>query len=231
MRVLKGFQYGLSTFAFMTFFAMGVYNSALVNSDSFMQISDIKFVKRLDEMQGKVEFGRMAASHGEWQSLQGIQVPEVAPAPIKKQTTLLKKKNEIKRVANNKSKVLPPPAIDADLEMTVSNVFFKGPIDASKVSGSAKSIDGFIEEIYIVLPDNKVIDIQTVDRMVGNVFQYEDSVTREVKSGMFYEIKKGTYMVTLTNDSQYAGLRVELKTNEGEEVAFNDNLYENVNFN
>ena len=59
---------------------------------------------------------------------------------------------------------------------------------------------------------------------MGNVFKYEDSETREMKSGMFYEVKKGTYMVTLTNDSQFPGTRLEFKAGEAE-VAYSDDHY------
>ncbi len=59
--------------------------------------------------------------------------------------------------------------------------------------------------------------------MAGNVFTYEDAETRERKSGIFYEVKEGTYMINLTNDSKYAGVRMEFTTSvkNGIEVAQN----------
>lgn len=233
MRTLKLFQNSLLSMALTSFFGLGVYNAMIVNSDAFMnEVHDIKFVKRLDEIHGKVQFGRIAASDSEWQDL-GSSKPAVKTVrPLKNKTaTLLKKKVDPLKKKVEKTLDLPPPAISSDLELNVTNVFFKGPLDPAKVSGSMRVFNGYIEELTVVLPDGSVIDIQTKERMVGNVFQYEDLETREIKSGMFYEVKNGTYMLNLTSDSLYPGLRVELKSNNDEQFANNDPLYENVNFN
>lgn len=233
MSTINLFKNSISTLSLGAFLTLGFYNAMIVNSDSFMHdVSDIKFAKRLDEIHGRVEFGRMAASDSEWQNLGLVkQEVKVVENKIVKQTQLLKKKVDILKNKESEFKELPPPAINADLDMSVTNVFFKGPIDASKVSGSARTVNGVIEEIYIELPNNEIIDIQTRDRMVGNVFKYEDTETRELRSGMFYEVKKGTYMITLTNDSRYPGLRVEFVAQNEEAVAYNESFYENVNFN
>ena len=62
--------------------------------------------------------------------------------------------------------------------------------------------------------------------MVGNVFQYEDTHTGEMKSGLLYEVEKGKkYMVTLANDSQFPGARLEFETN-GAEIAYGQDYYE-----
>lgn len=227
MSTFKTFQNSVLTLAFGFFLSLGFYNAMVVNSDSFMhEVSDIKFVKRLDEIHGRVEFGRMAASSIEWKKLN--ETKEIPTKQVVAKNQIIKAKHKVVNQAQTK---LPPPAISQDLDMVVSNVFFKGPMDATKVSGGAKLVDGMIEEINVVLPDGQLIEIQTRERMVGNVFQYEDTETRELKSGMFYEVKKGTYMITLTNDSNFPGLRVELKTDESNEVAYNEQFYENVNFN
>jgi len=130
------------------------------------------------------------------------------------------KKTAVKVATSTK----PAPAIKADLDLNLNNVFFKKPLKQGSFAGSAKAVDGIIEEIYVTMPDGRSIEINTQERMTGNVFSYEDTETREMKSGMFYEVKKGTYMITLTNDSQFPGARLEFKANNAE-VAYNNDHY------
>jgi len=224
MRALKQLSMGFIMAGVLGTVVLGSYNSIIVNNDAFMNKSaGIKFTKRLDEINGKIVIGRMAASSIPWTGLKKQEKKkEVVTAKKKffaKKVVQVEKKAE--EVMNNP---VPAPAINADLELSLSNVFHKKPLAAGSFSGSAKTVDGVIEEIYVNLPGGKRIEINTRERMMGNVFQYEDTETRELKSAMFYEVKRGTYMITLTNDSKFAGTRLEFKANETE-VAYNDDHY------
>lgn len=229
MKALKKLTLTITGFGVLGTIVLGSYNSMFVNNVSFMSAdSGIKFTKRLDEINGRITIGRMAASAAPWGG-SNKKVKKIAvtkkPETIKKKAFKVEKpvQKEAKKVAQNNSQI--SPAINADLDLKLENVFYKKPYDKGTFSGSAKTVDGIIEEIYISMPSGQSIEINTRDRMVGNVFQYEDTETREMKSGMFYEVKKGTYMITLTNDSQFPGARFEFKTTSSSEVGYNDDYY------
>jgi hypothetical protein len=232
MKAIKKLSIGAITFSMFTIFATGSYNSMVMNSDSFMaDNAGISFTKRLDELNGKVVIGRLAASAIPWNKVKKVEKKiskasiALAKGKFKKAARKFKKaEKKMKKMAAQTSSALPAPAIKADLELELSNVFHKKPLKKGSFSGSAKTVDGVIEEIYVNLPGGKSIEINTRERMAGNVFQYEDPESREMKSGMFYEVKKGTYMITLTNDSQYPGARLEFKAG-ATEVAYNDDYY------
>jgi hypothetical protein len=163
-----------------------------------------------------------------------IKKIQISAPTFKKQAFKINKKVVAKKVitksvetVSNEVVAAAEPAIRGDLDLSLSSVFHKKPLAKGTFSGSAKTVDGVVEEIYVSLPNGESIEISTRDRMAGNVFQYEDSNTREIKSGMLYEVKKGTYMVTLTNDSKFAGTRLEFNTN-GAEVAYSDDYQNNT---
>ena len=226
MKALKRLTLTITGIGVLGTVVLGSYNSMFVNNDAFMTAdSGIRFTKRLDEINGKVTIGRMAASATPWTGFN----KKAEKLVVKAETKVTKKKfkkaeKKLEKVAQS-SNQLPPPAINADLDLELENVFYKKPFQKGSFSGSAKTVDGIIEEIYISMPNGQSIEINTRDRMTGNVFQYEDTESREMKSGMFYEVKKGTYMITLTNDSQFPGARFEFKANGGSEVGYNDSYY------
>lgn len=224
MKVLKKVALTTTCLSVLASMFAGGYNSLVMSNDAFMEIdSGIKFVKRLDEVNGQVTIGRMAASA----PARKIKIE----APVQKQVTKSIKKVVAKKVATKQEavsqEVIVEPAIRGDLDLSLASVFHKKPLEKGSFSGSAKTVDGVIEEIYVNLPGGEQIEINTRERMAGNVFQYEDSVTREMKSGMLYEVKKGTYMVTLTNDSKFAGTRLEFSSNNAE-VAYGNDYYDNT---
>lgn len=226
MTTVKRVTFSVSTFSFVALMVLGLYNSLLIKNDSFMAYdSGVKFVKRLDELNGKVTVGRLAASTMKWTKLAPKKVEKVPAKKVvaKAQPTVEAKVEEVVEPTN-----IPEPAIKGDLDLTVSNVFFKGPLKQGSFSGSARTVDGVIEEIFVSLPNGDEIAINTRDRMVGNVFQYEDSVTRDIRSGMLYEVKPGTYMVTLTNDTKFKGARIEFTSESGNQVAYSDEYYEST---
>ena len=228
MRALNKLSLGTVTLSLFAAIAMGSYNSMIMGDDTFMaDSSGISFTKRLDEIRGEIVIGRMAASSIPWTNFNKKAEKKVvkankAIAAGKFKKAERKMKKAVQAVAQ--TTVMPQPAIMGDMDLELSNVFHKKPLKKGSFSGSAKTVDGVIEEIYVSLPGGKTIEINTRERMAGNVFKYEDPGTREMKSGMFYEVKKGTYMITLTNDSQFPGARLEFKAGETE-IAYNDDYY------
>ncbi|MBC75770.1 MAG: hypothetical protein CME64_07125 [Halobacteriovoraceae bacterium] len=228
---MKAFKKITFTMAFVSaaaIFGSGSYNSMVMRDTAFMKSdSGIKFAKRLDEYNGKVVVGRMAASTPKWTQLSDVKEVVVEEQKVEAPKDLIKEsevqKQEEVAIHNNE---YVEPAIKGDLDMKVTNVFFKKAIKEGEFSGSAKSYDGVVEEIYVNIPGSAPIEINTRERMEGNVFVYEDSATGEEARGMFYEVKKGTYMITLTNDSQYAGLRMELEAQGEAEVAYEEGYYD-----
>jgi hypothetical protein len=224
MKALKKLALTTTCLSVLGVMFSGGYNSLVMSNDAFMEIdSGVKFVKRLDEVNGEVTIGRMAAS-APVKSF-AFETP-VKKIEVKKEVAQEVIKKAAPRVAQVQKEVVVEPAIRGDLDLSLSSVFHKKPLDKGTFSGSAKTVDGVIEEIYVNLPGGDQIEINTRERMAGNVFQYEDSVTREMKSGMLYEVKKGTYMVTLTNDSKFAGTRLEFSSNNAQ-VAYSDSYYQN----
>jgi hypothetical protein len=221
---LKTFTLGIAIFGCLSLGINGLVNTAKFNDISFMTANHgIKFEKSLDEMTGKIEEGRLTASALPWNKLQKKKIVKTFKRDLSKKVTTktkssfvplsFNKSGNAKNSVNHKIKNVPAPAINKDLNLTVSKFFHKEEIQG--VSGSAKTFDGIIEEVSINLPDGRNININTNEKMVGNVFYYEDTNTNEMKSGMFYEVKKGTYMITLTNDSTYQGARIELTSGDG----------------
>lgn len=189
---------------------LGLFNSLKVNSNqALLSFSGADLNKRLDEMHGRIRVGRRAASIQSWHKIKKT-------AKVNDQKVISKKTT----VVDNSANFIPDPAISEDLELKVTKAFIKEELAQGSFSGSARTVDGIIEEINIELPDGEMIDIFTNERMVGNVFQYQDKFSGEMKSGMFYEVKRGTYMITLANDSRYQGARFEFQVNGG--VVSND---------
>jgi hypothetical protein len=220
MKLLKKATIWTFLIGAMVFFIVGTFNSPIYNKSAFLQNKfAIKFAKRLDEVNGEVTFGRMAASLGhstKWKSLSAKSTKSIL-----KDLSNLKKNRTKKKVTKKieKKKVVTPkiaePVVQDDLELTLSGGRFNKMAmdDKSKFSGSARIANGVIEGISISLPSGDSIAINTSnDRMNGNVFTYQDTATGTDKSGLLYKVSQGVYMVTLTNDSQYPGLRLEFKT-------------------
>lgn len=216
----KTFKYGIVLPSCMLV-ALAGYNSYRFNTISPLKNDfNIKLTKRLDETLGEVKFGRAAASlstktwkdSAETKLIQ--KVNKVVKAKFK--PLLDKKKEETKEVvvAN------PAPAISQDLDLELTGGIFNKKVlkEGVDYSGSAKVVDGVVEEINVSLPGGKSFAINTRERMVGNVFQYEDTKTRELRSGLLYEVKKGQYMITLTDDSQYGGIRLQFKAPQNSEI-------------
>ncbi len=193
--------------------AITFYNSAALNNDSFMDAKFASNNKRLDELNGDITIGRMAASTQSWDSLEVEEVEEVSKVNTKKVA---------KKIAVKAKQVELEPAIKEDLELRLASVKLGVKVEGKpnkltalkegSFSGSARTSDGYVEEVIVNLPNGKTIDIYSHKRMASNVFEYEDPETGELRSAMMYESAKNTFTVMLTNDTYYPGTKLEFKT-------------------
>lgn len=208
----------ITIFTFFTiaalFVVLGGFNSIYTDQTAFMENDfDIKFAKRIDEMNGEVTVGRLAASLRPWKdSVKKIDMNKVNAQASSLDVYVVGK--EVKaQVAAVQDSFVPEPAVKDNLVLELTGgLYDKASINiGNNISGAAETVDGVIQNVKINLPGGEVFTIDTRERMVGNVFEFEDSQTRELRSGLFYKVKANTYMITITDDSKYAGLRLEFK--------------------
>ncbi len=218
MKTLKKAFLATTVTGTFLFFALGSMNSIVVDKNAFLKNDlNIKFAKRLDDIQGVVTVGRTAASLPKFDMSKSLTTKTVEPKQFKKMVkAVAPKKVEEKEV--EVVEVTNPPAVQntGSLELT-GGLYQKRSLEGAKFSGSVQVRNGIIEGLNATLPDGKSLSISVIrTEMVGNVFQYEDSETRELKSGLFYPVNvaKGEYMLNLTDDTNFAGLRLEFKNPE-----------------
>ena len=188
---------GLLAFAFV---AMGTYNSFVVNSDAFMDSQNVRFVKRLDELNGLMTSGRQVADNGEWIKLRNAQKPIKSPV-VQDQVVVSNA-----APAGETAAIEAPPettaqaAIKEELSLELAEVFnakkYAQAPKAGEFGGSLSSNNGVIESMSVSLPGGESISI-SVAEMAGNVFEYD--LDGQTLSGMMYQMDKTSYMVTLTN--------------------------------
>lgn len=222
----------LSIICSMMLFTLGTYNAVFMSSLDFMSDSEIKFAKRLDEMNGRIVAAQ--APYKEWAGLIQPKVEVKKPLKIVKKVMKVssKKKNEIKKEVNVEkyAETTPKaePAINTSLDLQLVELFnvkkYQKPLSPSDFKGELFTANGVIENLNVQLPNNEAIDISYAE-LSGNVFSYEyDS---QKYSGMMYEVGKGTFMVTLTN-GPFAGTRMKFLGNNNdvvEETYSNDVAY------
>ncbi len=170
------------------FVATGTYNAIVINSDSYINHSDVRFVKRLDEAYGVTIKGREIATTVKWHKL----------SPEKKIT----KSEEVEVIPRTTASVESIPAALVQEQLTLSLVEVINPkkwqkgITNANFSGSLLANNGVIEELSVYLPDGEGVSV-SFSEMTGNVFEYD--LNGELYSGMMYQVDQSAYMVTLTN--------------------------------
>lgn len=223
MKTIKRTFFGVMVVSAIGVFALGSFNSFNINDKTALLKNDlnIKFAKRLDDLTGKVVMGRMAASVPKWDPNKDLRNKKVLSAAFELKTN---KKEEKAIVTEVEQKDIPEPAIVTTPELALTGGIYKqNPLQAGKgYSGSARISDGIVEEVNVTFPDGESLVINTREPMIGNVFQYEDGHTRELKSGLAYPIKDGGFMITLTDDSRFATVRLEFKSKNSDNNDFND---------
>lgn len=215
MKAIKRAFFGGIVLSVCGIFALGSFNSFNLDRNIvFKNDLNIKFAKRLDDITGEYVVGRMAAS-------------------IPTGTIFNKKVVEVKKgiekevretITENQVNDIPEPAVFETEELFLTGgLYNKEPLkEGDDFRATTKVENGIISAINVTFPDGKTFNLNTNEPMVGNVFQYQDSETGDTKSGLFYEIKEGHYMLTLTDDTNFTGLRLEFKAEEGTKLATNE---------
>jgi hypothetical protein len=158
----------------------------------------MRFVKRLDELNGIIEPGRLVATGVQWQKLEPTQTvsQNAFQAPVVQ---------EVKTVASsseNSAPVQEPPgaAITEELNLSLVEVInpkkWQNGLPADQYSGSLSTSNGAIDSLNVSLPNGEGVAV-SFSEMNGNVFEYD--IEGEVYSGMLYQVDQTSYMVTLTN--------------------------------
>lgn len=188
----------LAVLSFGFLMATGTYNAIVINSESNISSADMRFVKRLDEVYGVVESGRVVATSLQWQKLS------------LKQAALLKTKNTVaKSVVPTMPKELSQPtpqevptqaAVQEDLNLSLTEVInpkkWQQGLGADQFNGNLTTNNGVIESLSVALPNGEGLSV-SFSEMTGNVFEYD--FEGELYSGMMYQVDQNSYMVTLTN--------------------------------
>lgn len=179
---------------FLTF--MGTYNAVVINSESSIASHDIKFVKRLDEVYGVVEPGRMVAASKEWRKLE----PAVVKAKPVVQVVRKIEAAPAARQEATQAPELPVAAVQEELDLGLVEVVnprkWKNGVPAGQFGGSLVTSNGTIESLDVFLPNGEGIAV-SFSEMVGNVFEYD--LNGDLYTGMMYQVDQKSYMVTLTN--------------------------------
>lgn len=179
------------------FVVVGTYNAVVINSESALYGSDIKFVKRLDEMYGVTVPGRLAASVTTWKKLAPARTI-VAQAP--KLVTQTVSKVEAAPSKTTEDVAAPAAAVQEELSLNLVEVInpkkWQNGLPNNQFNGNLTTNAGVIESLSVSLPNGEGVSV-SFSEMTGNVFNYD--LDGELYSGMMYQVDQHSYMVTLTN--------------------------------
>lgn len=191
----------------------GTYNAVVINSESHISGSEVKFVKRLDELYGVTVPGREVAASVTWTKLKPAEV-----IAHKQQQEVIQNIS----MASAAPVSAPVPensgpesaAVQEELSLHLVEVInpnkWKNGVPAGQFSGSLSTNQGVIESLSVSLPDGEGVSV-SFSEMNGNVFEYD--IDGELYSGMMYQVDQHSYMVTLTN-GPLEGTRLRFSTVE-----------------
>lgn len=187
----------------------GTYTSMSINSDSFMNDNEIKFVKRLDELKGRVI--RSVASVKPFsffpESLESSELKTQSVTSVKPfnfyngNSTVATKRgqavieNGIGAVDQNKAKAVITKELDLVLTEVYSPRKYNVPLTKAQFDGSLKANNGIIENLEVSLPNQEAFNLSNVE-MNGNMFSYE--MAGEKYQGMIFTTDNKSFMVSLT---------------------------------
>lgn len=185
-------------FVFASFFTLvGTYNAVVINSQSLLSSSDVKFTKRLDELYGVSTPGRLvAANHKEakWIKLENGQ------KQVQQQQLITQSVSYSNSASDSTEIDAAPAAVQEDLSLSLVEVInpnkWKNGLTANDFSGALTTNNGVIESLLVSLPNNEGVSISFAE-MSGNVFEYD--INGEIYSGMIFQNDQYSYMITLTN--------------------------------
>lgn len=188
-----------TTLAFLAvglFVVTGTYNTIVINSESHLASSDVRFVKRLDELYGVTVPGREVAASISWQKLSPTQVSQLK---VNKRfiSQTVKTADAAPAV---QQEIIPAAAVQEELSLSLVEVInpklFAQGIPQGAFNGNLSTNNGVIEALNVSLPNTESLSV-SFSEMAGNVFEYDYG--GELYSGMMYQVDQNSYMVTLTN--------------------------------
>lgn len=174
----------------------GTYNAIVINSESSISGSDVRFVKRLDEVYGVVESKRVVAASLQWQKLTVKQTSQ-----IRKQELTIAVAPQVDGLGNGQpAETVTQAAVQDDLNLSLTEVInpkkWQQGLNSSQFNGALSTNNGVIESLTVSLPNGEGLSV-SFSEMTGNVFEYD--FDGELYSGMMYQVDQNSYMVTLTN--------------------------------
>lgn len=171
------------------FVVTGLYNAVVMNSESNLS-SDMRLVKRLDEMYGVTTQGRKLASNTTWSKIKPLAVKtgSFAVAPTNSV--------ENKVIVTEASEAAIQEELTLGLIEVVNAQKWQQGLATSQFNGSLTANNGVIEALSVSLPDGQGLSIN-FSELNGNVFNYE--MAGQEFSGMLYQVDQNSYMVSLTN--------------------------------
>jgi hypothetical protein len=177
----------------------GTYNAIVINSESIITGTDIRFAKRLDEVYGVVLSKREVATSMPWQKL------SIKQAALYKANKMPSKNIYQNSVASSGTESAPvevaaQAAVQEDLNLSLTGVInpkkWQQGLNNSQFNGSLSTNQGVIESLSVSLPNGEGLSV-SFSEMTGNVFEYD--YNGELYSGMMYQENQNSYVVTLTN--------------------------------
>lgn len=204
---------------------VGTYNAVVINSDSHLSGSEVKFVKRLDEVYGVTVAGRKLATETTWHKLSPSKL-----MPQKIEAAVSVAKTESAPVPATEE-MLHEAAVQEELSLSLVEVInprkYQKGLQNNQFNGSLASNNGVIESLSVSLPNGEGMSV-SFSEMTGNVFEYD--LNGEIYSGMMYQVDQRAYMVTLTNGPlEGTRLRFSTDTPAVEQQQTQDLLAENNN--
>lgn len=194
---MKGNKIKLMGFTFCGLFVLtGIYNSVVINSKSLLD-SDVKFVKRLDEVYGVTIPGRKVAAATTWKKISSARINTAPNFPKKIEISNI---SDSAPVASSSSEVVQEAVIQENLNLNLIEVInpkrWQNGLKQSEFTGSISTNNGVIESLSVSLPGDEGLSV-SFSEMTGNVFEYD--FNGELYSGMMYQVDQSAYIVTLTN--------------------------------
>jgi hypothetical protein len=186
----------LAILSFGFLMVTGTYNAIVINSESSISGTDVRFVKRLDEVYGVVESKRVVAASLQWQKLTVKQA-----AQVRKQELANSIVPQVDGLDNGQAaETVTQAAVQDNLNLSLTEVVnpkkWQQGLNSSQFNGSLSTNNGVIETLTVSLPNGEGVSV-SFSEMTGNVFEYD--FEGELYSGMMYQVDQNSYMVTLTN--------------------------------
>jgi hypothetical protein len=173
----------------------GTYNAVVINSESGITGSEVKFAKRLDEVYGVVVSKREVAASLNWQKLSVQQASAYRANQIDRNLQTgdtSSSSNEVVQV----SQAAVTEALNLNLTEVINPKKWQQGLNSSQFNGNLATNNGVIESLSVSLPNGEGISV-SFSEMTGNVFEYD--FEGELYSGMMYQNGENSYSVSLTN--------------------------------